>query len=299
MVFDLATVVDDAVGLLVRGLDDSVHIQRPAPVALAVRGDPEQIQQVVLNLVINAREAIAGARGTIAVGVRRSEVEGHAALAQPDASRGSYAVLSVHDDGPGVPETERTRIFEPFFSTKPQGTGMGLPMVYGIVKNHGGFMVLDSHVERGTTFEVYLPLVKAQASASVSSEFAVASGEERATVLFVDDEEFVRYSARAQLLALGHTVILARDGEEAVELFRARSGEIDVVILDLTMPRMDGASCFRALEAIDAQVKVILSTGFGRDDVVEDVLEMGVVGFLEKPYRQADLAHAIQAALGR
>ncbi len=296
VVFDLATVVDDALGLLDRGLDDSVRIVRPEPVALAVRGDPGQIQQVVLNLALNAREAIATKGGTITIAIRRVELDGAEAAAHPGASRGSYAVLSVRDDGPGVPEAERALIFEPFFTTKPQGTGMGLPMVYGIVKNHGGFMVLDTQEARGATFDVYLPIVKAQRP-SESAEFAVIDAAERATVLFVDDEEFVRYAARAQIQTLGHTVILAKDGEEAVEVFRARGAEIDLVILDLTMPRMDGAACFRALRALDAAVKVILSTGFGRDGVVEDVLEMGVSGFLEKPYRQAELARAIEGAL--
>jgi CheY-like chemotaxis protein len=145
----------------------------------------------------------------------------------------------------------------------------------------------------------HFPLVlSARVSESESADLPVVNPTERACILFVDDEELVRYAGRAQLEGLGHRVLLARDGEAALECFRAHQDEIDLVILDLTMPRMGGTACLRALRAIAPSVRVVLSTGFGRAGVVEEAMELGVSGFLEKPYRQAELAEAIGAALG-
>ena len=295
VVFDLATVVDDA--LAARDMDAArdVRLVRPPPDAVAVRGDPTQVQQVVLHLVQNAREALAGRGGTITVAVRWVELDAGAVAHVPGVSPGSYAALSVEDDGPGVAAAVRPRLFEPFFSTKARHNGMGLAMAYGIVRNHGGFLALDGDGRAGARFVAYLPVEKAERP-SVSSEFTVVEPSSSARVLFVDDEEFVRYAARAQLEALGHQVTLARDGEEALALFRLHQAELDVVVLDLTMPRMDGAACFRALKALAPDVRVVLSTGFGRDGAVEALLEQGAAGVLEKPYRQAQLAQAIAQA---
>lgn len=294
VVFDLATVVDDALATRDLAALRDVRVEYPPRDAVAVRGDPTQLQQVVLHLVQNALEALAGRGGVLTVAVHRVELDTAAVAHAPGVSAGSYAALSVADDGPGVPAAVRARVFEPFFTTKARHNGMGLAMAYGIMRNHGGFLVLDEGGP-GARFVAHLPVEKAERP-SVSSEFTVVEASSSARVLFVDDEEFVRYAARAQLEALGHRVILARDGEEALALYRQHQAELDVVVLDLTMPRMDGAACFRALKALAPEVRVVLSTGFGRDGAVEALLEQGAVGVLEKPYRQAQLAQAIAEA---
>lgn len=297
VVFDLATVVDDALATRDAADGRDVRLALPPRDAVAVRGDPTQLTQVVLHLVQNAREALAGRGGTITVAVRQVELDAAAVAHVPSVGAGSYAALSVEDDGPGVLPAVRARLFEPFFTTKARHNGMGLAMAYGIVRNHGGFVALDGDGRTGARFVVHLPVEKAERP-SVSSEFAVVEPSTSARVLFADDEEFVRYAARAQLEALGHHVLLARDGEEALALYRQHQAELDVVILDLTMPRMDGAACFKALKALAPGVRVVLSTGFGRDGVVEALLEQGAAGVLEKPYRQAQLAQAIAEARG-
>jgi len=208
--------------------------------------------------------------------------------------------MSVTDTGQGIPKDIQTRIFEPFFTTKApgQGTGMGLATVYGIVKNHDGHISVCSEPGKGATFKVFLPLAQASDEEhrfDTSLEPPKGSGR----IIVVDDEEVVRAVAQDLLVELGFEPLTFATGEEAVEFFTDHHHAVDLAIVDLIMPGMDGRECFAALRAIDPSVPVLLSTGFGTDGRIQEAMDDGMAGFVEKPYRLAELRAKVREALGR
>jgi CheY-like chemotaxis protein len=212
-------------------------------------------------------------------------------------SPGRYLVISVSDTGPGIQPEIRDRVFEPFFTTKGQeGTGMGLAMVYGIARNHGGTIEFETEVGRGTTFRVYLP-TSGGPETPEARERPVEPAKERCRILVVDDEEMVLEATRDMLVELGYEVVTARDGPEAIDCYRSRRDEIDLVIIDLVMPKMSGRDCLRALKEIDPNVRAIAATGYGLDGVVQGLLDEGAACHLKKPYSAGDLAGAVARAL--
>jgi CheY-like chemotaxis protein len=215
--------------------------------------------------------------------------------------------VRISDTGIGMDEATRKRIFEPFFTTKEKGrgTGLGLASVYGIVQNHGGFIEVESRPMEGSTFSVYLPAtdVKTQPAAHTAQDPAAkARVEVQKTILLVDDEEMVR-DVGAQLLEhLGHRVITAASGQEALERYRQNDGEIDLVILDMIMPGMSGGAVFDRLKEIDPEVRVILSSGYSIDGDAQAILDRGCHGFLQKPFSierlSRTLGHAFSGSPG-
>jgi CheY-like chemotaxis protein len=246
------------------------------------------VQQVLMNLCLNARDAMTEG-GTLRLETANAWRGG--------AAPGQYVRLAVRDSGVGMDSATLARVFEPFFTTKGpgEGTGLGLAMVYGIVRQHGGFIEVQSEPGRGTTFEVYLPRA---GSAEVRSAATVTvrprSGTE--TVLLADDEPMVRNLARAILEGYGYRVLLAGDGREAVDLYARERAGIDLVVLDLTMPQMSGTDAARELLQLNPRVRVLLSSGYAGDHLSMDAVA-GVYGFVAKPYRPDDLAAAVRAAL--
>jgi CheY-like chemotaxis protein len=218
-----------------------------------------------------------------------------------EAPPGEYVSLSVSDTGVGISEDHLPRIFEPFFTTKEpgKGSGMGLAMVYGIVKNHGGWIDVRSPSGRGATIRILLPASPRMLAAptSLPKPEILAVGTE--TILFVDDEESLRLLATESLGSLGYTVLTARNGTEALTRYAENRREIALVILDLIMPEMGGVETFRRLREIDPAVRVLISSGYAGDDRSEMLLAEGVAGFLRKPYRLGTLAAAIRQAFGR
>ena len=209
-------------------------------------------------------------------------------------------MVSVSDTGCGIPKEVRERIFEPFFTTKSngEGTGMSLATVYGVVKNHGGSIQVYSEEGQGTTFKVCLPFppdLAAQAADAEQRERVHGTGR----ILLVDDEEVVREVAVAILREEGYQVVTASNGKEAVERYRELAEEIDLVIIDMVMPEMDGGEVFAALKQINPSVKAILSTGYGRDGKAQDIIDEGMLGFVPKPYRPQDLSEAVATALSQ
>jgi PAS domain S-box-containing protein len=295
---DLNRVVQETIDLLSRTVDKRIEIAHgPTPGPAVITGDPGQIQQVVLNLALNARDAMPKG-GRLDFSLSEVTIDQSYCRVQPDARPGRCWVLTVSDTGVGMPRDVRDRIFEPFFTTKPEGkgSGMGLAMSYGIVKSHGGWIVVDSVVGQGTMMHIYLP-ISAQ-RLTPDPPVRVDAGEKgTACILFADDEEAVRRAAARQLSSLGYRVHLAVDGNEALELYRSRPREFDLVMLDLTMPRLDGAGCFAELRRFDPNVRVVLSTGYGQTEVVQRCLSEGLNGFLEKPYRTDELGEAVRRAL--
>ena len=207
-------------------------------------------------------------------------------------------MVTVTDTGVGIPEGVRGRIFEPFFTTKEQGkgTGMGLAMVYGIVKNHGGTIRVESEPGRGTTFRIYFPPAPARSALEDAARRAtMVAGSGR--ILVVDDEEVVRSVAAEFLNVLGYDVVTAADGREALEIYRNRGRDVDMVIVDMIMPRMGGRECYRALKALDPDVRVVLSTGYGFNVAAQEMLDEGMLGFIQKPYQMDQMSSVVADAL--
>jgi CheY-like chemotaxis protein len=208
-----------------------------------------------------------------------------------------WAVFEIADRAGGVPAELLPRIFEPFFTTKPagKGTGMGLAMVYGTVRDHGGSIHVDSEEGRGTTFRIYLPVIEAAPERADEEVHDPIRGEGR--VLVVDDEEVVRKSVHDMLVSLGYGVALAVDGDEAVDYYAKHVADIDLAIIDMVMPGMSGVDCLRALRQINPEVRAVLSTGYGLNEEAEEVLADGTVILAQKPYGLLRLSQAVHAAL--
>jgi PAS domain S-box-containing protein len=300
---DLETVAEEVIALLVRTLDKRIELcrQYEAP-GVRVRADAQRLGQVLLNLAVNARDAMPDG-GTLTVGTRVVTHDPEACRERPELMPGRYAQLSVQDTGVGIGQDVLPRVFEPFFTTKPsgKGTGMGLASSYGIVRSHGGFFTVDSTPGAGTTFTVHL-LVAEASRQLVQDERAPSGGHERirtgsGRVLLVDDEDAVRRVGAKVLENLGYEVLTACDGEEAQRVFIESKGELDLVILDMVMPRVDGRACLRALRRIDPEVRAIICTGYAESEAVADVLADGVWGVVQKPYSVAELSDAVAAAL--
>jgi PAS domain S-box-containing protein len=261
-----------------------------------VDADQGQIEQVLLNLLVNAWQAMPGG-GELFLETRNVDMD-------PDAVRpynlspGIYVKISVTDTGIGMDEKTQRRIFEPFFTTKEmgRGTGLGLASAYGIIKNHNGIIDVVSRKGEGSTFTIYLPASKA----AVRKEDAAAQGEilkGPETVLFVDDEDMIVEVGAEILKALGYRVLTAKGGREAVELYRVKSGEIGIVILDMIMPGMGGGETYDALRKINPHVKVLLSSGYSIKGEASDILSRGCNGFIQKPFNIKALSMKIREIL--
>jgi PAS domain S-box-containing protein len=293
----MAKIVRETVSILERTIDKRIKIDVDVSGGpWTVTGDPNQLQQVVMNLAVNARDAMpAGGR----LGFSLAIVNGASDAALPaDLAPGRYVRLRVTDTGTGIPDGIRDRIFEPFFTTKPvnDGTGMGLAMVYGIVKNHGGTVVVHSERDQGAVFDVFFP---AGRSADDVEQRAGAPIQIRGSgrVLVIDDEESIRSLVEDLLTGVGYTVYGAHDGKSGAEYYRKYNDEIDLIILDVTMPEMNGSECFAELRKINPEVKVIVSTGHTRNGVAQAILDAGAIGFVQKPFQLTSLARAVAEAL--
>ncbi len=301
---DLSDLVRHISGLVQTSIPRSVqlklHLGQDLP---TIDADAGQIQQVVMNLVINGAEAIGEERtGTVTVSTRLETTERDlplriAAAGAPDTLRpGSYVVLEVSDDGCGMEEEMVRRIFDPFFSTKFTGRGLGLAAVQGIVRSHKGALLLESRPGAGTTFRVLFP-VSPQAVPQPPQEPTENAVPVFATVLVVDDEAVVRSTARNMLEKNGCTVLLAENGKEAVAIFARDADRISVVLLDMTMPVMSGADTLYALQSIRPDVKVLLSSGYSEEEATRRFAGGQFSGFIQKPYRPSSLMDKIRKIL--
>ncbi len=259
---------------LPRGVELAVDVEEGIPHVFA---DGPQMRQVLTGLCLNAAEAIPGG-GRIEVSARRDK-------------DGSRVVLEVSDTGPGIDEGTMARIFEPFFSTKSAGRGMGLAAVRGIVENHGGEVRAASRPGEGARFTVVLP-ASAERRKSVR-QVLHSTHPGTGQILLADDEPDVRSVVRAMLESLGYSVLEAGDGHEAVEIFRQRHAEIDLVLLDLVMPRLSGEGAFVEMRRISPGVRAILASGYDESGRIDEIIASGFGGFLQKPFRRKDLGEKI------
>ena len=299
---DINALIEDMVELLKSTVSKKVvlnlNLRKDLP---PVQGDASQLSQVIMNLVINASEAIGEGTGvlTISTGVMECSAEYlRTAYGDQTIPPGLYLTLEVSDTGRGMDKETQSRLFEPFFTSKSTGRGLGLSAVLGIVRGHKGALRLYSEEGKGTTFRLLFP--------AAPSERGPAEGKSRAdggewrgqgTILLVDDEEPIRALGARMLSHLGFEVLLAADGREALEVYRDRRTEIALVLLDLTMPRMDGEETDEQLRQLDPEVKVVISSGYAESDVASRFAGKGLAGFVHKPYTLVQLRDAMRSAL--
>jgi PAS domain S-box-containing protein len=261
----------------------------------AIEADRVQIEQVLLNLFVNAADAMPGGGDLIlkTVNMTHNDMKG----GPYDPKPGNYVLLTVTDTGMGMDKETMERIFDPFFTTKEmgRGTGLGLASVYGITKGHGGYIEVDSDKAQGTTFSIYLPASGKKVEKAVKTPERYVRGT--GTVLLVDDEDIILEVGKELLEGVGYRVLLARDGKEAVEVYRKRQDEIDIVLLDMVMPNMGGGEAYDRMKEINPDIKVLLSSGFSIDGEASDILERGCDGFIQKPFRMNQLSGKIRDIL--
>jgi PAS domain S-box-containing protein len=276
----------------------NLNLERGLP---PIEADPSQIRQVVMNLIINASEAIGDRSGviTVSVGATRCDAEYlRKTELRETLSPGLYVHLEVTDTGIGMDVETRSRIFDPFFSTKFTGRGLGLAAVLGIVRAHKGGLKLYSEPGKGTTFKILFPALTEGEDATLTSESSLRSDwRGKGTILLVDDEESLIALGARMLEQLGFTVLRAADGLQAVELYRERGKEIDLVLMDLTMPHMDGTEAFGELRRLKPDVRVVLASGYSREDVRTRFAGKSLDGVLQKPYTLSKLREALAGLL--
>lgn len=292
---DLHAMIGETVALLRRTIDKSINIvQRMDAPDPEVMGDPSQIQLVLLNLAVNARDAMAEG-GDLTIETENIMVDDGA---HPDLIPGNYVCLRISDTGEGIPKEIRERIFEPFFTTKSrgEGTGMGLATVYGIAKNHGGLVTVESTPGLGTTFQVLLPVTVESAKLDDRSD-SEPPVHGRGKILVVEDEEVVRKLATDILGWLGYETVTACDGVEAVEYYSGHNDDIDLALIDINMPRMGGRECYQRMKEINPALRAVLSTGYSRDGAAQEILDDGIQGFVQKPFQASQLSEAIALAM--
>ena len=257
--------------------------------------DRGQMDQVLLNLFVNAWQAMPGG-GQLYLSLENTHLEAAECLSQ-DLTAGRYVRLKVTDTGIGMDGTTRSRIFEPFFSTKDRGrgTGLGLASAYGIIRNHGGAIDVESEKGTGTTFVIHLPASKRTAEEEPSREKFPQPG--RGSVLVIDDEGMIVDIASRMLRGLGYSVFSAGSGPEGIRLFERHRDTVDLVLLDMIMPEMSGRETFDALYGLNPNVRVLLCSGYSLDHQAESIMNAGCRGFIQKPFTMAELSEKIQDIL--
>jgi two-component system cell cycle sensor histidine kinase/response regulator CckA len=295
---DLNDVIDKSATLFGRTKKE-IRIQRDLVADIwTVEVDRGQIEQALLNLYVNAWQAMPQG-GDLYLKTENVILDAEFVNAKPyKVEAGDYIKITVTDTGIGIDQETRERIFEPFFTTKEmgRGTGLGLASVYGVIKNHEGYINVYSEIDQGTTFTIYLPAsrkkIQKQTEKAVAS-VAMGTG----TLLLVDDEEMIIKVAKELLQELGYQVMSALSGQEAIELYKKNADKIDLVIMDMIMPGMSGGETFDRLKEINPEIKVLLSSGYSINGQASKILERGCDGFIQKPFNLIQLSDKIQSII--
>ena len=271
--------------------------QKLDPSISTVEGDRRQIETVILNLLINAWQAMPGG-GDVFVQTDNVQLDG-GSVEPHGLAAGEYVRVKVTDTGPGMDEDTRRQVFDPFFTTKKmgQGTGLGLASAYGIVKNHGGLIEVRSVPGEGSSFNIYLPVSHKEVVDQIPHIPEMVTGSE--TILLVDDQPEIVDIGRAMLDELGYDVIAADGGHEAVEIYAREHERIDLVVLDVIMPGMNGSQTFDRLKTIDPGVKVLLSSGYSIDGQAAEILNSGCDGFIQKPFNLNELSYKLREIISK
>lgn len=299
-VLDLNETVSQFCQMLGRGLGESIQLDvRLAPSETAVKADQTQIEQLLMNLAVNARDAMPMG-GRLTIETQRTSADGNHCQNSCGFAPGEYAVIVVSDTGVGMDAQTLAHIFEPFFTTKERGkgTGLGLATVYGIVKDNGGHIHVDSKVDSGSVFRVYLPAVNERPMSSRSSQSPFSSKGGAETILLVEDEPAVRDLATLLLERLGYTVISASDCRDAIAVAERFAGEYQLLITDVVMPGGSGRDLAKRLASCVPNLKTLYMTGYTDDALLRNQLLESNLCVLRKPFTKDQLASAVRSALG-
>jgi two-component system cell cycle sensor histidine kinase/response regulator CckA len=292
----ITSIIKDSLKLLRASIPTAIEIRQNFSCEHdTVLADPIQVNQVLMNLCTNASYAMREEGGVLEVSLKNVDLElGNEAL---DLGPGRYVKLSVSDTGPGIDSTIIDRIFDPYFTTKGlgEGTGMGLSVVHGIVKNHDGAVMVKSEPGKGAVFEMFFPLTEAEAEPEDKEAGALPTGDEK--ILFVDDEESLVRMVRRMLEMQGYEVEAKSDPVEALELFRSKPDRFDLIITDMTMPNMTGDRLANEILRIRPDMPIILCSGFSDKIDAEKAKELGVRKYIEKPLNMSDFVVAVRKVL--
>jgi nitrogen-specific signal transduction histidine kinase len=296
----VSLIVKEALKLLRASLPSTIEIRRQTSRAAAsgtVMTDPTRMHQVLMNLCTNAAHAMKEKGGLLEIRLTDRELDGELLAHFPKAKPGPYLQLSVSDTGQGMSQDVKQRIFDPYFTTKGpgEGTGMGLAVVYGILKNLGGAITVYSEPGKGSVFHVFLPVTQPGSVHGEKAPPPLPSGHGR--ILFVDDEEVIVNMARIMLKRLGYEVIGESDSRLALDTFRADPEAFDVVVTDLTMPGLTGVDLARELLRLRPDIPIVLCTGFSETETAEKARQVGIKELLMKPLVMRDIAEAIQKVM--
>jgi CheY-like chemotaxis protein len=249
---------------------------------------------VLSALLSNASEAIDG-KGRISISTKNERIDKAFARKHPGMKPGCYITLTVQDDGKGMNEQTRRKVFEPFFTTKFQGRGLGMAAVYGIVKNHDGWISVESEIGKGTSVRIYLPAAEGWVEERAKSGEEIIKGT--GTILIVEDDEMVMNVTANMLETLGYRVLTAMTGGEAVHVAKTYQGPIDLLILDNVLPDMKGKTTWALLTEARPDLKVIICSGYSIEELDEEILESGIRSFLQKPFSIGELSRIIKGVL--
>ncbi len=298
-VIDLHEHIENMLKMLERiiGEDVVIDVSSEQPEG-KIKADPSQIEQIIVNLSVNARDAMPNG-GLLTIAVGEIECNEDYCKMHPDTVPGEYIRLTFTDNGEGMDEETKNKIFDPFFTTKSEGkgTGLGLSTVYGIVKQHRGFIEVDSTLGKGTTFSIYFPLVRMKAEPIQPSSILDDLPKGKETILVVEDESMVRRIATRILARLGYNILSAENGPEALTQIEKYTGSIDLLLTDIIMPDMNGRELARKIQEISKKVKIIYTSGYSKDVIAQrGILEKGLE-FLAKPYTPQTLALKVRHVL--
>jgi two-component system cell cycle sensor histidine kinase/response regulator CckA len=295
---NLNTCVEETVMILRRTIDPAIRIEvNLAPQLWRIEADPSQMNQVLMNLCLNARDAMPTG-GRLRLETSNGVLDEDYARQHLEARPGEFVRLRVEDTGHGIPPEVRQRIFEPFFTTKEpgKGTGLGLAMVFGIVKQHQGWIDCYSELDRGTRFDVYLPRYHRPEESAPRTAAAQLPAQGHETILLVDDEAMIRTLGQNILQSYGYRVLVAEDGAKAVEIYRRDPQQIDLVLLDVTMPGLSGRDAYEQMMQFNPEVRVLFASGYSAEEIAQWPGDH-VQGFVRKPYLPEELAQAVRARL--
>jgi len=265
-----------------------------------INADPAQIEQIMMNLGVNARDAMPEG-GSMIFETENVILAEEYCKTHLGSKPGQYVKLSISDTGQGMDKETLRHIFEPFYTTKDigKGTGLGLAMVYGIVKSHSGYIMCYSEPDEGTIFKIYFPIIEKEPERVESKKEKVPIKGGNETILLVDDEEAIRELAEDILTRFGYTVLMASDGETALEIYREKKEEINLVILDIIMPGMGGRKCLEELLKMNPKSRIIIASGYSINGPAKEVLEAGAKGFISKPYDMRGMLQTVRKILDK
>ena len=288
--------VEQARKILRRTIPKMIRIElRLSDSLSAINADPTQLEQLIMNLALNARDAMPQG-GTLTIATENTTLDNQYCSAHLGAESGANVLFTISDTGSGMDKETLENIFDPFFTTKEvgRGTGLGLAVVHGIVQQHGGHIVCDSEPGKGTTFRICFPALGREGSAPEPTAEPTKFPRGTETVLLVDDEDFVRDFGERILRRHGYKVLVARNGKEALEIYRIEKNNISLVILDLVMPEMGGKQCMKELREINPAVRVLVASGYESGSSPSDAREIGAAGFVRKPFNAAQILRNVR-----